>query len=147
MITATLAEKILQLLRELIQGSWALREEGKFTPDVVGSTCVLLTNAVHLLDSYLTQVQAQQTNNLGCILRFLAQSQSAICLLSDQRTQLILRWPTPEDSRVVYPHTQDESTQSIDIRRRWMRIDNANSKAVEFPVEETVTKRAHNGRT
>lgn len=138
MVTASRAEKILRLVRELVQGSQALRATGDFTPAVAGNTFILLANAVFALDFYLTQeMQTGQDRqmNSGYILTFLTQSQSALCRLADQKTHLILRWPTPEDARVVYLDTQDESTPSIDLRRRWNRINNANSEAVEFPRE------------
>jgi hypothetical protein len=138
MIAAAKAEETLKLGREAIRGLVALRESGELDQDSISMAAITLANVVTVLDLFLTGGTHMETPvDAAQFFTFLAGSPSARMSLSDGQTFLVLRWPTEEDPRVIYPINLKETRKGLDLRRRWQRIDNADSESVEFPSEVT----------
>jgi len=129
---------VLKLGREIIRGLVALREAEELDQDSLSMAAITLANVVTVLDLFLTGGTHLETKTDATqFFMFLAGSPTAQMSLSDERTFLVLRWPTEDDPRVIYPTNLSETPEGLELRRRWQRIDNPDSESVEFPCEVT----------
>lgn len=136
MIHANEAEQALKLAREAILGAKALREQRILDKAASGLAVAVLMETVQVLDLFLTQsIQQRSQTDFLVTVRLIAGDPDSRYPLSDGHSVLVFRWPTEEDPRPVQMlHTEQTP---VDVRRRWMRIDNQDSEPTEFPNEVT----------
>lgn len=133
------AVQAIRLLREAILGLSTIKDGEKVSEKEYAITAAYATEtmrrAFYVLDLFLTGGVSNRESNwdVSQVSRFFGgNAKEARILLSDEGpTALVLRWPTKEDSRVLFLDL-DESTD-LKLRRRWFRLlDDDESEAVDF---------------